>query len=105
MKKRHYIVRVGDACSQLLNTIVFNGEPDESTSGRSYRRAQEGSKFWRFMQIIIDFACFWDAGFHCEKAYYLDIQRASDRILKANLAEARRQEKEDQSDEKVGLTD
>ena len=38
MDDRHYLIRVGNSLSQLLNTIVLNGDPDESVFGRSYRR-------------------------------------------------------------------
>lgn len=76
---RSYLVRVGDAISQLINTILFNGDPDESVSGRSYRSfklKESDNKIWVVTYYIAE-ALFWlrDRGIHCKLAYYEDIER------------------------------
>ena len=58
----NYLVRVGNACSQLLNTVFLNGHPNESISGRSYR---EG---WTFMVSMIDAIFFFDPD-HCMNSH------------------------------------
>ena len=55
---KDYLVRVGNAVSQLLNVVLLNGHPNESISGRSYR---EG---WTTAQAIIDTIFWFDPG-HC----------------------------------------
>lgn len=74
--KRPYLIRAGDSLSQTFNTIVLNGEPDESTSARSYRRGVlEGSKPWKMLMRIIDLGFSpWESK-HCRNAYYADIER------------------------------
>lgn len=52
-----YLVRIGNAISQLLNVALLNGHPNESISGRSYR---EG---WKIRKVI-DFI-FWFDPEHC----------------------------------------
>lgn len=52
-----YLVRVGNALSQLCNVVFLNGHPNESISGRSYR---EG---WA-IQRVID-TIFWFDPEHC----------------------------------------
>jgi len=79
--KRHYLLRVGDLLSQALNTIVFNGQTDESTSGRSYRQgALGGERKWLFMQRFVDWLFSWHEKDHCKKAYYADLERAKIRL-------------------------
>ncbi len=75
-----WVIRVGDAGSQLMNVIVLNGDPNESVSGRCYRRVIiDGSNNagWRFGLWFVD------KGFtaigqtkHCQKAYLADILKA-----------------------------
>lgn len=59
-----YLVRVGSALSQLGNTVVLNGHPNESISGRCYR---EG---WRTAESAINrvFALFGQED-HCLMAH------------------------------------
>lgn len=76
---RSYLVRVGDAISQLLNTVIFDGDPDESISGRSYRNfklGQSDNKIWIATYYIAEWL-FWirDKGNHCRMAYYEDFER------------------------------
>lgn len=76
----HWVIRVGDAGSQLMNVLLLNGDPNESVSGRCYRRViLDGSTNagWRFGLWFID------KGFtalgqqrHCQKAYLADILKA-----------------------------
>ena len=75
--QRPYWRRVGDSLSQMFNTLILNGEPDETTSGRSYRRGViEGSRRWRWSMRIIDgIFSTWEKD-HCRKAHEADIQRA-----------------------------
>ncbi len=78
---RHYLLRVGDLLSQALNTIVFNGQTDESTSGRSYRQgALYGERKWLIMRKFVDFLFSWHEKDHCKKAYYADLERAKIRL-------------------------
>jgi hypothetical protein len=75
-------MRVGDLCSAALNTLILNGECDESTSGRSYRcGAIKGKKHWRWLQRLIDrlFSPF--GRNHCMSAYIADLERAQRRIV------------------------
>jgi hypothetical protein len=63
--------RIGDATSQWLNVFLFNGDPNESISGRSYREGWR-AKWW------IDSAL----GFgHCRGAFVADLERAKLSLL------------------------
>jgi len=66
--KRYRIVRILDGMSGLLNVAIFNGECDESVSGRAYRCG------WYDLEMWIDF--FLGRG-HCQQAYLNDLSRAS----------------------------
>lgn len=65
----NWLIRIGDALSQLANAVFLNGDPNESISGRSYRCG------WRVMFFI-------DALFspfesqHCKRAYLNDVKKA-----------------------------
>jgi hypothetical protein len=75
MKK--YLIRVGDALSQLLNVVLFFGaNANESVSGRAYR--SQHSIYWFRVRQGIDwvFALFGERN-HCQKAYLSDLTRAS----------------------------
>lgn len=65
MKRRSYLIRVGDAISQLINTVLLNGEPNESTSARAYRCG------WQAESIINFFL----GKTHCRDAFYADLIR------------------------------
>lgn len=76
---RSYLVRVGDAFSQLLNTLFLNGDPDESISGRCFRSfilKESDYKIWGLTYYLAEFI-FWprDRGKHCELAFYEDMDR------------------------------
>ena len=71
-----YIVRIGDALSQLLNVVIFlSDNPNESVSGRAYRM-RKISTFWYLLQIAINYLFLWQDN-HCRAAYRADIERAS----------------------------
>lgn len=67
-----YLIKVGDALSQLANVVLLNGHPNESLSGRAYRT---GSKW----QKVIDDVLFFDKE-HCKKSHENDIAYAKDLI-------------------------
>jgi len=60
-----YLIGCGDALSQLVNKVAFNGHPNESLSGRSYREGLITEKW-------IDALFFWQDR-HCKKAYENDV--------------------------------
>ena len=69
-----YVVRVGDATSQLVNVaILFGDNANESVSGRSHR-LKDKSKAWAWLGASIDFV--FDEN-HCERAYNNDVARAA----------------------------
>lgn len=65
-----YLVRAGDALSQLANVLLLNGDANKSISGRAHR---EG---WTKAERLID-AIFapWELQ-HCRIAYLMDVARA-----------------------------
>ncbi len=80
--QRSYLVKLGDAFSQLLNTIL-GGAPDESLSGRSWRRTALQPKnwntpFWWFIRYMSE-VMFWvrDEGNHSRLAFEEDVVRSS----------------------------
>lgn len=64
----NYLIRVGDALSQLANVVFLNGNPNESLSGRAYRT----NSMWR---KVID-ALLWFDKDHCRNAFLNDIEYA-----------------------------
>lgn len=85
--RRPYLQRVGDALSQLVNTIVFNGMPDESISGRAWRntairfnRGQKVKVRWWILRLLAE-TLFWpiDRWDHCRLAFWQDVMRSADR--------------------------
>lgn len=69
-----YSIRVGDACSQLVNVAILLGEnPNESISGRAHRMAGH-SRGWDYTEAVIDFVL--NDG-HCKQAYLNDVARAA----------------------------
>lgn len=71
-----YLVRVGDALSQLLNVLVFLGQnSNESLSGRAYRMHRM-SWPWNVAYTLINLIFIWQKD-HCRLAYVLDRQRAA----------------------------
>jgi len=69
-----YVVRVGDATSQLVNVaVLFGDNANESVSGRSHR-LKDNSKAWAWMNASINFVFDDD---HCERAFLNDVTRAA----------------------------
>ena len=64
-----WLHRVLDATSQWLNTVLLDGDPNESISGRSYREK------WVKTEYIINTVFFWETA-HCYWAYINDLERA-----------------------------
>ena len=70
-----YIVRVGDAISQLLSVAFFFGDnPNESLSGRAYRQGRIQWP-WVVLKTAINIIFFWQED-HCREAYFADLKRA-----------------------------
>jgi|11BtaG_2_1085332.scaffolds.fasta_scaffold63932_2 hypothetical protein len=70
-----YLIRVGDATSQLVNTaVLFSDNPNESISGRAYRLNDE--QVWKQTEKTINFIFQkWDED-HCKQAFLNDLGRA-----------------------------
>jgi hypothetical protein len=67
----NYLIKLGDAFSQLLNVLILNGDPNHSISGDA----------WRFKRVkaqkVLDFI-FWPfEKDHCYKAHLHDVQKAT----------------------------
>lgn len=74
MKTR--LLKIATLYSQFLNVIVFNGNPDETISGRAYREGfLMGDKKWLKRQILID-KLFFDKD-HCKKSHLKDVTFAN----------------------------
>jgi hypothetical protein len=65
-------VRGIDAISQLLNVFLFNGNANDSVSGRAFKES------WK-LEKVINFIFFWEPE-HCKLAYYTDLARAKTMI-------------------------
>lgn len=68
--------RLADATSRLFNVILFNGQPDESISGRSWR--ERHSRKWQIIGRIAN-ALYRDPE-HCRKAHEHSLSRARRRV-------------------------
>jgi hypothetical protein len=71
-----YLIRVGDALSQLLNVVLLNGHPNESLSGRAWRT----KSLW---YSVIDLLFFFDPR-HCKTAYENDLAYARELVNESN---------------------
>ena len=79
--KRNYFIKVGDSLSQLLNTVILNGDSDESVSGRSFKNGVLlGKKNWYYVMKSIDFLFFLIEKDHCKKAFFSDLYRLERRL-------------------------
>ena len=77
----NYVVRVGDATSQLVNVaVLFGDNANESVSGRSHR-LKDKHKAWAWLGASIDFV--FDDN-HCERAYNNDVARAAKTLGESN---------------------
>ena len=80
----NYVIRVGDASSQLVNVaLLFGDNANESVSGRAYRLRNK-SKGWNALRAAINFA--FDDN-HCEQAYLKDVDRAKNTVKEAEEAQ------------------
>jgi len=70
----NYFIRVLDATSQWINTVLLNGDANESISGRAFRES------WS-IEKNINKLVFWEAD-HCKIAYYTDLARAKTLVYK-----------------------
>jgi hypothetical protein len=73
------LIRLGDATSQFLNVLLFNGDPNHSISGDAYRFKRE-----RLRRAIDYLFSPWEAE-HCKNAYEHDVSKAS-RLLREQQA-------------------
>jgi hypothetical protein len=84
--RRPYLIRIGDWLSAGINTLLLDGTPDESTSGRSYRQGDlGGDPVWQQRRRRIDWV-FSRLGIeddHCRKAYEADLTRCRARVAAA----------------------
>ena len=59
--------------SQFLNVLLFNGSPDETVSGRSWREGViAGDVTWARRRVLIDRVFFWQRG-HCRSSHARDL--------------------------------
>jgi hypothetical protein len=65
----HYLHRLGNVLSQVINVVFFLGNPDECISGRVYRLNIP----WAI--AVINAVFFWEAN-HCRESYYNDLSYA-----------------------------
>ena len=80
--------RLADWLSGGANSFFFDGEVDESISGRSYRMAvYENSVKWNRARKVID--KIWEIVFrehdHCRGAYYKDLRGAEEYQVRHEL--------------------
>lgn len=72
---RRFYHRVGDALSQLGNTIFYGGEANHSICGDAwFKRRRRSERFWNWV-----FA--WLEPDHCRAAHYRDIDRMAERLV------------------------
>lgn len=73
----NYLIRVGDAISQLINVAVLFGQSaNESISGRAWRQ-RNTHRSWGIMRILIDWIASPVESDHCKKSYDNDVVRAA----------------------------
>ena len=76
-----YLIRVGDALSQLINVLVLFGDnANESVSGRAWR-LHKRSFIWNGVKIAIDYIASPFEMNHCEASHKADVSRAA-RLLR-----------------------
>lgn len=70
--------------SQFLNVVIFNGSPDETVSGRSYRQGVlQGCAKWSRQRQWINKVFFWDED-HCKKSHEQD-RRMAEALMRLYL--------------------
>ena len=72
----NYILRVATCISQVANAILLFGDPDETISGRAYRRGTlDGNLIWMKVGKFINKIFFFQYN-HVKSSYDHDIKRA-----------------------------
>ena len=81
-----YFIRVGDAFSQLINTVfLLSDNPNESISGRAYRCSSD--VYWGKAEKCINFIFqAWEQD-HCKKAFLKDLERARNLIYQEDTGQ------------------
>lgn len=70
---QNYLIKMGDALSQLLNVLLLNGHPNESLSGCAWRTK---SVWYKVIDTIL-----WFDKDHCKTAYLNDLEYARNLIM------------------------
>lgn len=65
-----YFIRLGDALSQFINVLVFNGDSNHSVSGDAFRYKRE------LLRAVIDWLASPFEEDHCLNAYLNDVRKA-----------------------------
>ena len=65
-----WLIRLGDAVSQVLNVLLFNGDPNHSVSGDAYRYRR-----LRLQRALDALFSVWEAD-HCRRAHEHDVEKA-----------------------------
>lgn len=73
-----YFIKLGDAVSQFLNVLIFNGDPNYSISGDAYRYNR------KYLQAFIDLIFSPFEINHCYNAYQNDINKAKKLIAEGS---------------------
>lgn len=73
----HHLMQVGNAASQLINTLA-GGWSDESLSSRTWRMhsARPAHRGWAALRIGIDALLRPLGPDHCQRAYIAEVQRS-----------------------------
>jgi hypothetical protein len=71
----NYLIRLGDALSQLLNVLIFGGDSNHSISGDAWRFKRE------WLRRPLDFVFRPFEKDHCYKAHLHDVRKAG-RLLR-----------------------
>lgn len=74
-KLANWFIRLGDAFSQFLNVLLFNGDSNHSISGDAWRFKRE------WLRRPLDFVFGPFEKDHCYRAHLHDVQKAS-RLLR-----------------------
>lgn len=76
MSRPGRLVRMAALTSQLANVLLFDGEADETISGRAWREGEIlGDPTWRRRRHLIDRVFWWQPD-HCRSSHQRDIEFA-----------------------------
>ena len=77
------LLNMATALSQICNTFLLFGDPDETVSGRAYRKGHlDSNSAWTYTGNVINKIFFFQAN-HIKESYDYDIARAR-RVLKVH---------------------